>query len=186
MLESAVFLGLTLLIDCIQSLRAQMAWQWLFCRKKPGTCTKYGYTFEAGPQHLSKDDTADMKMEFDRLGEMALNRLNVLCPPQASTRQSFEASKNLAADGVQQSASPQPLKRDLYLLLRDHASQDEVLGQLWAESNAIPSWVCWEQIERGQDVFYRYGGPALTGLAFQSLLGGMVKLPSCQPCSSLG
>ncbi|KAL8672765.1 MAG: hypothetical protein Q9168_002791 [Polycauliona sp. 1 TL-2023] len=114
-----------------------------------------------------------MKMEFDRLGEMALNRLNILCPPQPSLRQTVESSKSSAADGARQSSSPQPPKRDLYILLRDHASEDEILGQLWAESNAIPSWVCWEQIARGQDVFYRYGAPALTGLAFQSLLGGM-------------
>lgn len=33
--------------------------------------------------------------------------------------------------------------------------------------------VDWEQIARGQDVFYRYGGANLTGLAYQSLLGGM-------------
>lgn len=31
----------------------------------------------------------------------------------------------------------------------------------------------WDQIARGQDVFYRYGGANLTGLAYQSLLGGM-------------
>ncbi|RAL66063.1 hypothetical protein DID88_005723 [Monilinia fructigena] len=29
------------------------------------------------------------------------------------------------------------------------------------------------KLGRGQDVFYRYGGAALTGLAYQSLLGGM-------------
>jgi hypothetical protein len=37
----------------------------------------------------------------------------------------------------------------------------------------VPDWVDWAQIERGQDVFYRYGGACLTGLAYQSLLGGM-------------
>jgi len=37
----------------------------------------------------------------------------------------------------------------------------------------VPPWVDWEQIRRGQDVFYRYGGANLTGLAYQSLLGGM-------------
>lgn len=37
----------------------------------------------------------------------------------------------------------------------------------------MPEWVDWAQIERGQDVFYRYGGACLTGLAYQSLLGGM-------------
>ena len=65
-------------------------------------------------------------------------------------------------------------KRDLYLLLRDNASTDKVLGALWKEVNTVPEWVDWAQISRGQEVFYRYGGPALTGLAFQSLLGGMV------------
>ena len=37
----------------------------------------------------------------------------------------------------------------------------------------MPDWVDWAQISRGQDVFYRYGGANLTGLAYQSLLGGM-------------
>lgn len=44
---------------------------------------------------------------------------------------------------------------------------------MWEEINTVPPWVDWAQIERGQDVFYRYGGPAITGLAYQSLLGGM-------------
>ncbi|KAL9001379.1 MAG: hypothetical protein Q9169_000270 [Polycauliona sp. 2 TL-2023] len=162
-----------------------MAWQWLFSRRKRETCTAWGYTFEVTKQHLTQDDTAGMKMEFDRLGEMALNRLNLLCPPQASLRGPVEASNDSVAHGVRQSSSPQTPRRDLYILLRDYASQDEVLGQLWAESNTVPSWVCWDQIERGQDVFYRYGGPALTGLAFQSLLGGMVKRLSHFPSSPL-
>lgn len=86
--------------------------------------------------------------------------------------------------------------------MQDHAEDDEILGQLWREINTVPTWVDWEQIARGQDCFYRYGGPALSmyfsrfrslglsicatlegqvltsksssaGLAFQSLLGGM-------------
>lgn len=64
-------------------------------------------------------------------------------------------------------------QRDLYALLRDHHESDPKLHQLWEEVNNIPPWVDWDQIERGQDVFYRYGGPALTGLTYQSLLGGM-------------
>ena len=61
----------------------------------------------------------------------------------------------------------------MFVLLRDHAHTDEKLAQLWKEVNTIPEWVDWTQIARGQDVFYRYGGAALTGLAYQSLLGGM-------------
>ena len=47
------------------------------------------------------------------------------------------------------------------------------MNELWKELNTIPEWVDWDQISRGQQVFYRYGGAALTGLAYQSLLGGM-------------
>ncbi|KAL9627484.1 MAG: hypothetical protein Q9204_006532, partial [Flavoplaca sp. TL-2023a] len=116
-----------------------------------------------------------MKTEYDRLGEAALDRLEFCFSSQASIQQNFQTFNKLAGEGVQQSY-PQPPKRDMYVLLREYAPKDEVLGQLWAESNAVPPWVCWEQIERGQQVFYRYGGPALTGLAFQSLLGGMVNI----------
>ena len=63
--------------------------------------------------------------------------------------------------------------RDLYQLLRDHAETDELLKRFWQEVNTVPSWVDWAQIQRGQDVFYRYGGACFTGLAYQSLLGGM-------------
>jgi hypothetical protein len=64
-------------------------------------------------------------------------------------------------------------QRDLYALLRDNHPSDPKLHELWTEVNTVPTWVDWEQISRGQDVFYRYGGPALTGLTYQSLLGGM-------------
>jgi len=57
--------------------------------------------------------------------------------------------------------------------LRDHAETDELLKRFWQEVNTVPSWVDWAQIQRGQDVFYRYGGACFTGLAYQSLLGGM-------------
>ncbi|KAL9040042.1 MAG: hypothetical protein Q9180_002164 [Flavoplaca navasiana] len=149
-----------------------MAWRWLFSIREANTCTAWGYTFKVTDSHLTKDDTARMKMEYDRLGEAALDRLEFFFSPQASIQQNFQSFNKLAGEGVQQSY-PQPPKRDMYVLLREYAPKDEVLGQLWAESNEVPPWVCWEQIERGQQVFYRYGGPALTGLAFQSLLGGM-------------
>ena len=63
--------------------------------------------------------------------------------------------------------------RDLYQILLDHQETDELLHRFWLEVNTVPSWVDWDQIQRGQDVFYRYGGACLTGLAYQSLLGGM-------------
>ncbi|KAK5112106.1 hypothetical protein LTR62_004448 [Meristemomyces frigidus] len=63
--------------------------------------------------------------------------------------------------------------RDLYVILQDHLDNDELLQRFWKEATTVPAWVDWEQIARGQDVFYRYGAANLTGLAYQSLLGGM-------------
>lgn len=51
--------------------------------------------------------------------------------------------------------------RDLYALLEDHADEDPKLKLLWAQVNTVPEWVDWEQIKRGQEVFYRYGLPIL-------------------------
>ena len=100
-----------------------------------------------------------VKHPYDRLEEQALERLNQLSPPSraALPRNSVRHSSKNAAAAIQQPPMPQ---RDLYILLRDNAYNDEFLGQLWSEVNTVPSWVCWEQIAWGQDCFYRYGGPA--------------------------
>jgi len=108
-----------------------------------------------------------MKFTYDTLGEECLNRLDIISPPTTG-----ELPRNRSRLPTKEHRGPLP-KRDLYVLLRDNASSDEKLGELWEEVNTIPEWVNWDQIARGQDVFYRYGGVALTGLAYQSLLGGM-------------
>ncbi|CAD6593736.1 MAG: hypothetical protein ASARMPREDX12_007493 [Alectoria sarmentosa] len=117
-----------------------------------------------------------MKQSYDILGEKALDRLYTISPPPHSpiprNPVSNEAKSGLKSHGTAE--HPPEGKRDLYLLLRENALSDEALRLLWAQVNTVPSWVCWDQIARGQDCFYRYGGPVLTGLAFQSLLGGMV------------
>ncbi|KAI0973129.1 hypothetical protein F4678DRAFT_428021 [Xylaria arbuscula] len=64
-------------------------------------------------------------------------------------------------------------RRDLYESIQEYASKDEKIGRLWNEVNTVPAWVDWDQIERGQRVFFRYGGPAINTLTFLSLLGGM-------------
>ncbi|KAL8874512.1 MAG: hypothetical protein Q9174_000150 [Haloplaca sp. 1 TL-2023] len=151
-----------------------MAWLNVFHRRDEKTCTVWGYTFQQTSEHPSKQDTAAMKMSYDTLGEKVLDRLNTLYPLESSAQDFFKPPKKLPAGKRTHSADSKPVKRDLYVLLRDHALEDEVLERFWTDVNKVPPWVCWNQIERGQQVFYRYGGPALTGLAFQSLLGGMV------------
>jgi len=124
------------------------------------------------------------KYTYDVLGEDALNALDEISPPVNG-----ELPRAKSRAPVKDGAEPKP-KRDVYSLLRDHASEDKRLQALWDEVNAVPEWVDWDQIARGQDVFYRYGGVALTAvctsqaiyslvskkkaqLAYQSLLGGM-------------
>lgn len=82
--------------------------------------------------------------------------------------ESKESKEDIDGEGA---AKPPP--RDLYAVLKDNVEEDELLQRFWKEVTTVPPWVDWEQIQRGQDVFYRYGGACLTGLAYQSLLGGM-------------
>ena len=143
----------------------------------------WNYDFEWTDDHIHPDAKQPLKFTYDKLGEEALKRIDSISPPPLSStaRQSVglsEASKK-ADNGATKNGLEQSAKRDLYALLRDNAANDEVLENLWAHINHVPEWVDWQQIERGQKVFYRYAVGALTGLAFQGLLGGMVTmLPS--------
>ena len=138
----------------------------------------WGYTFELTDQHLTPEQCEPLKQSYDILGEQVLDRLNQISPPPRKelprNNRQFQAA--VQKDGTIQdpkTKEPQHPPRDLYTILRDHAETDELLNQFWRDVNTVPAWVDWEQIRRGQDVFYRYGGACLTGLAYQSLLGGM-------------
>ncbi|CZS98461.1 hypothetical protein WAI453_005794 [Rhynchosporium graminicola] len=144
-----------------------MSWPNPFRRNDENTRHAWGYTFQWTPQHVSPEEMHHMKFTYDELGEECLNRLDKISPPTTG-----EIPRNKSRLPTKETSEPAP-KRDLYVLLRDNATSDEKLGQLWKEVNTIPEWVDWDQIARGQDVFYRYGGVALTALAYQSLLGGM-------------
>ena len=153
-----------------------MAWPNPFRYHDKYTRTCWGYTFQVTELHLLPEVANSLKFSYDQLGEQALKKLNAISPPPRSALPRHSGRYTDACTKSEETGpgSDSP-KRDLYMLLRSHAADDEVLGTLWAEVNVTPDWVNWEQISRGQEVFYRYGGPALTGLAFQSLLGGMVR-----------
>ncbi|KAH6722032.1 hypothetical protein BKA61DRAFT_166520 [Leptodontidium sp. MPI-SDFR-AT-0119] len=144
-----------------------MSWPNPFRRNDENTRHVWGYTFQWTPRHMSPEEMHQMKFSYDVLGEECLDRLDEISPPITG-----EIPRNRSRLPPKEPAEP-ALKRDLYALLRDNASSDENLSQLWKEVNTIPDWVDWDQIARGQDVFYRYGGVAITALAYQSLLGGM-------------
>lgn len=136
-----------------------MSWSNLFRRKDENTRHVWGYDFQWGPQHLTAEELHPMKYTYDVLGEECLNRLDQISPPTSAA-----LPRNRSRLPEKENQEP-VLKRDLYELLKEHASGDEKLGELWEEVNTIPDWVDWDQIERGQEVFYRYGGPALTAVS---------------------
>lgn len=141
----------------------------------PYSC--WGYEFEWTEAHLTPEQAEPLKHSYDVLAEECLDRLNAISPPEKGQlpRSNSQQIPTQNVEGTPEEVKEQlPLpQRDLYALLKEHHASDPKLAQLWEEINTIPPWVDWAQIERGQDVFYRYGGPALTGLAYQSLLGGM-------------
>lgn len=121
--------------------------------------TVWGHTFEWTPEHLTQEQMRPLTFTYDALATECLDRLDDLPP---------------AADDKKQEAEPQAApRRDLYALLEQHHYSDPKLDELWTQLHTVPPWVDWAQIKRGQDVFYRYGGPAIVSLTFQSLVGGM-------------
>lgn len=127
---------------------------------------------------MTAEQCHPLKYSYDVLGEQVLEKLNEISPPQqAELPRNVSRTTKKTEDAVNDSLGDEkPAKnppRDLYAILRDHADTDATLKRFWTEINTVPEWVDWDQIGRGQDVFYRYGGANLTGLAYQSLLGGM-------------
>lgn len=134
-----------------------------------------------------------LKQSYDTLGERCLDILDKISPPPPRSQLPRGANSSQYAQADPKTASlhtaaasekpPDPTSspesqpptppRDLYALLREHRTSDPTLDELWTDLTTAPPWVDWVQIERGQNVFYRYGGACLTGLAYQSLLGGM-------------
>lgn len=140
-------------------------------------CSCWGYTFELSEEHITPEQCEPLKHSYDTQAERVLDRLNEISPPfrkelprdnsKFVTGSAIEDAKSEVAD------APKTPQRDLYAILKEHAETDDLLQQFWHHVNTVPDWVDWAQIQRGQDVFYRYGGACLTGLAYQSLLGGM-------------
>lgn len=136
-----------------------MAWPSPFRTTTAQTRSCWGYTFEWTDDHLDLEEAETLKQSYDVLGEECLAILEQHRSPKPP---SDAAATTKRASG-----------RDFYQLLCHHHADDPILDKLWKQLNTVPDWVDWDQIRRGQDVFYRYAGPNLTGLAYQALLGGM-------------
>ncbi|SMQ46662.1 unnamed protein product [Zymoseptoria tritici ST99CH_3D7] len=155
-----------------------MSWPNPFRRNTANTKTCWGYTFELTDKHPTAEQTDPLKYSYDTIAERVLDRLNEISPPAQKQlpRHNSQFTKVVPPElkvDEKDAEAPKIPSRDLYAVLRDNAENNELLSEFWKEINIVPEWVDWAQLERGQDVFYRYGGACLTGLAYQSLLGGM-------------
>jgi hypothetical protein len=128
----------------------------LKAREKPNRRAAWGYTFDWTNLHQTKEQLRPQTFQYDVLGSECLERLDRF---QTDTSKLKILDRKLNSE--QSSAPP---RRDLYALLQHHADEDEKLQKLWLQINTIPEWVDWEQLARGQDVFYRYAGPMTIGV----------------------
>lgn len=107
----------------------------------------WGYRFQWTDLHHSAAQMRPMIYTYDSLADECLSRLDEIAPA--------------IPKGAGENKGKGKPKRDLYGLLRENANKDKKLQELWTEVNTVPEWVNWEQIGRGQEVFYRYGLPIL-------------------------
>lgn len=117
----------------------------------PNECDCWGQKFVWTHLHQSAAELRPLSFSYDSLADDCLRRLDEISPRDVPLGQPEKAQD-----------SP---KRDLCALLRDHADEDPKLKQLWSEVNTVPDWVDWDQVRRGQDVFYRYGLPILNAVS---------------------
>lgn len=117
--------------------------------------SSWGYSFTWTEDHLPKETIDPLRQQYDTLGAAALERL--------------QAIRVTAVEESKAKGTPMP-SSDLYALLRDHHTTDEVLSRFWDDTHTVPSWVDWAQLARGQKSFYRYTIANLVGFAVQGFI----------------
>lgn len=123
---------------------------------------RWGERFYWTPKHHKPKDLQKLIHKYDVVASEALERLDEIVPPPYAHK---PAQVNVEEKNIEGGLKPDGEKkerRDLYELMAKYADKDEKIGRLWTEIHTVPEWVSWEQIERGQKVFWRYGGPSLT------------------------
>lgn len=135
-----------------------MAWPNPFRRKDENTRSCWGYTFQLTQDHITPEDAYPLKYSYDKLGEECLDRLNLISPPHkpgSAQWSQLVGNEKLLNTSPADDRSARAPKRDLYLLLLEHAGADEKLGQLWAQVNTIPDWVDWGQVRFADNFPFR-------------------------------
>lgn len=103
------------------------------------------YQFTWTGDHVSEGVLKKMQSAYDVLGNSTLERLQDI---QLKTGQ-----------------------KDLFAILGDCYCSDSVLAAFWTETNTVPEWVDWAQIERGQRFFYKHMAANFVGFALQGFMG---------------
>ena len=102
----------------------------------------WGLDIEWTELHQTQEQLRPQMFTYDKLAQDCIERLNEISPPQRKKANDTEAKSS---------------KRDLLALVERHADDDPKLKELWTQIHTVPEWVDWEQIKRGQEVFFRYG-----------------------------
>jgi hypothetical protein len=138
----------------------------LFEKENPDIRNSYGYKFRMTKHHWTDEQLEPMKYTYDTVGSEAIDAIDSMFPPPPPRAGWYSKT---------QEQDPQP-DRDTYALLAENHDKDPKLQKLWDEVNTVPDWVDWEQIKRGQDMFYRYAPSVVAGFAFQGLLATTVDI----------
>lgn len=146
--------------------------------KSPNRKDVWGYTFDWTPSHLTATDLQSLTLSYDKLTNDCLDEFDKLgLTSPSSSSASFRAKISSSSSKPQpQNGAPTecPMSQtDFFTLLETHHHKFPSLSTLWDQLTTVPAWVSYAAIARGQAVFYRYAGPAVTSLTFHSLLGGM-------------
>ncbi|RDH29811.1 hypothetical protein BDQ94DRAFT_182077 [Aspergillus welwitschiae] len=114
----------------------------------------WDHTFAWTPLHQTREQLRSKRLTYDRLGDECIKQLNAIGRHLVTQDRVNDPDRKL----------PDP---DVYIMLKEHARDDPKLGELWAQVNSVPDWVDWQQIKRGQEVFFRYGLPILNVFILQ-------------------
>ncbi|KAG8424882.1 hypothetical protein J3458_001638 [Metarhizium acridum] len=114
----------------------------------------WDYTFEWTDKHMAANELNSWILKYDSLADNCNEILTKLM------HSSHSDAGNI-------------FKRDSYALLQENHKSDPRLSELWTQINTVPDWVDWAQIQRGQDIYWRYLIPISNALTYQSLLGGL-------------
>ncbi|PWY66680.1 hypothetical protein BO83DRAFT_319745 [Aspergillus eucalypticola CBS 122712] len=116
--------------------------------------TYWDHTFAWSPLHQTREQLRSKMHTYDRLGDECIDQIN-------------EIGRQVVNQDRQNDPDRKLPDLDVYIMLKDHAKDDSKLSEFWAQVNTVPDWVDWQQIKRGQEVFFRYGLPILNVFILQ-------------------